>query len=81
MGSRPGSLRGEPAVAGEAPGAVHEDADADALRLPVGDGLDLAVFRGDMLDAPRHPACVGVCSAGAERNLDRLSAQLSQGPT
>src|SRR2546427_79056 len=76
LGGFPGAFFGEAAVAGEAPGPVDEHADPDAFCLAVGDGLDLAVLRRDMLHAPGDPARIRVTSARGERDVDCLSAQL-----
>jgi hypothetical protein len=70
---------GEPAVAGESPGAVDEDAYADSLRLPVRDRLDLAVLRRDVLGAPRDRACVGITRAHGGGCVDRLSTEFPHG--
>ena len=48
----PGAVRVEPPVAREAPGAVDEHADADALALAVAERLDAAVLRRHRLVAP-----------------------------
>jgi len=74
-----GAVLGKAAVTREAPGAVDEHSDADAFCLSVGNGLDFPVLRRDVLYAPGDRARIGVTGARAERNVDCLSAQLSQG--
>ena len=59
-----GAFGGEPAVAGKTPGAVREDAHADALALGIGQALDAAVLRRDELVAFHHDTRVGVLGAG-----------------
>ena len=57
LGGAQGGVAGaglvEPAVAGEPPGAVDEDADADACALGVAEVVDLAVLRDHVLAAKR----------------------------
>ena len=56
--ARPGLV--EPAFAGEAPGAVDEDADADSLALGVAQVVDLAVLRDDVLAPQRDRTSVRI---------------------
>ena len=73
------ALVAERAGAGEAPGAVDEHAHADPLRLDVADRLDVAVLRRDGLRALEDAARVGVRSAGADRGVDRIPADVPHG--
>ena len=77
---RRGAFLRETAVAGEAPGAVDEDADADALGLAVGDRLDLAVLRRDVLRPARDGARVRVAGPAGRRRVDRLSTKFAHEP-
>ena len=74
-----GALLGRAPVAGEAPGPVDQDADADPLAVEVADLLDLAVFRRDHLRAAQHDACVGVGRTRAEGRIDSRIAELAHG--
>ena len=65
------AFAGEPAVAREAPRAVHEDADADPLALRVREPLDSSVLRRDELVALGDHACVGVLGPSPGRRIDR----------
>src|SRR5438132_12257482 len=81
-GARPqrrlaGALRGQAAVAGEAPGAVDEHADTDAFALRVRELLDATVLRRHELAAPHDRACVGVLGTRPESHIDRSCAQVA----
>ena len=65
-----GALLRKAGVAGEAPGAVDEDANADPLRLGVGDGVDLTVLRRHQLRTAPDDAGVRVAGAGADGGVD-----------
>ena len=64
------ALGAQSAVAGEAPGAVDEDADTDPLRLGVGERVDAAVPGADRLRAAHDRPRVGVRRPGPERCID-----------
>src|SRR2546422_18402 len=72
-----GALRGQAAVAGEAPGAVDEHADADAFALRVGELLDATILRRDELAAPHHCARIGIFGTRADSRIDRSCAQVA----
>src|SRR2546430_15727120 len=72
-----GALRGQAAVAGEAPGAVDEHADADALALRVGELLDATILRRDELAAPHDCARVGVLGTRPDSRIDRSCAEVA----
>ena len=65
----------EPALAGEAPGAVDEDADADALALGVAQVVDLEVLRDHVLAPEPDRARVGIGGSGPQRCIDRCLGQ------
>src|SRR5581483_8972874 len=75
-----GTLRRQSAVAGEAPRAADEDADADALRLRIAQRLDAPVLRRDRLAPPEDGPGVGVPGPGAERRVDRRCTGLAHRP-
>ena len=69
-----GRLRGRAVDArggGEAPGAVDDDADADAVRLGGADGDDVVLARVDRLGATADDAHVGVARAAALGGVER----------
>src|SRR6187551_300177 len=70
------AVRVELPLAGEAPGAVDEDAYADPLRLAVVQPLDAAVARADHLRSSDDHARVRIGRPRAESCCDRLLAQL-----
>ena len=74
-----GAVRGEPAVAGEAPGAVDEYPDADPLALDVADRFDATVLGGDRLRAAKHAARICVRGTGGDRSVDGEFAKVAQG--
>src|SRR3954453_11084398 len=76
LGRRAGALGAQPVVAGEAPGAAHENADADPLALDVIEPVDALVPGRDRLAAPLVDARVGIGRAGGERRGHRLVAEL-----
>ena len=77
----PGGLLVEPAHAGESPGAVHENADADALALGVAQVVDLEVLRDHVLAPEPDRARVGIGGAGPQCCIDRCLGQRLHGAT
>ncbi len=75
-----GPVRGEPPVAGEAPRAAGEHADADALALAVAQRLDATVLRRHRLVAAQYGARVGVLRPGAQRRVHRRPTQIVHRP-
>src|SRR5207253_6538582 len=75
-----GSLSAQAAVAGEAPGAVHEGTDSEALALGVVEPVDAPVTCGDGLRPAQHDSRICVRSAGGERRGDSLFAELAHEP-
>ncbi len=69
-GARHGARRGE------APAAVHERADAEAVRLAVADAGHLTLARRDGLPAIAADAHVGVRRAGLLRGVERFVGDL-----
>ena len=63
------------ALAGESPGAVDEDADADAFALGVAQVVDLAVLRDDVLAPQRYRTGVRIGRTGSCRRVDRRVGQ------
>ncbi len=80
FGRGPCSFLRQPAIARESPGAVDEDADADAFGLAVRDRLDLAVLRSHVLGPARHRARVRVAGSAGRRRVDRLSTKFAHEP-
>ena len=81
-GELDGSQRGvaggglvEPSFAGEAPGAVDEDPDADAFALAVAQVVDLAVLGDHELAPERDRARVGVGGSSPQRRINRCLGQ------
>ncbi len=76
LGSGRRSLGAQAPVAGEAPGPVHEDANADPLGLGVVEPLDPLVARPDNLGAAHDHASIGVAGPRTESRGHSLLTQL-----
>ena len=74
-----GALVAQGTGACEAPGSVDEHPHADAFRLHVADRFDIAVLRRDGLRPLEHTARVRIRSAGADRCVDGIPAEVPHG--
>ena len=68
------------AGAGETPCAVHQDADAEALRLAQAEGVHEAGLDAGVLLAPPDDAHVGVAGAEMGGRVERATRQVMHGP-
>src|SRR5438132_2699456 len=74
-----GTLRGQAAVTGEAPGAVDEHTDADALAFRVRELLDAPVLGRHELASPNDGARVGVFGTRSDRRIHRSCTHVAHG--
>ena len=71
---------GQDVAAGEPPGAVDEDADAEPLALARGDALDAAGADGNALIEPADDPDIGVAGAQRRGGVEGAVGQVSHAP-